>query len=206
MQCAEGQYIAHHDADDFSLHYRLEAELSVLRSNPVQAVYCGMNIVNGEGRPVKSVPATKYNARRLMLRNYICGASVMHRRHAIERAGGWGADIDWGLWIRMSQFGPFGHVSTPLYCYRIHGENISITRGWIGNRAIEIGIFERLCRRTTDPFARWKLRSLRWQVALVKRLPGAEHNRYFLYALGKAFGWMEATAYRATDARNPVPQ
>lgn len=199
MAWAEGQYIAHHDADDFSRHDRLEYELSVLRSNPWQAVYCGMEIVDGNGRFVKSVPASEYDARRLMLRNYICGASVMHKRHAIERVGGWGQDIDWGLWLRMAPFGRFGHVPAPLYCYRIHGQNQSITRGWIGNRAIEVEIFERLCRRTTDPFARWKLRSLRCQMAIVKRIPGAEHNRYFLYALGKMFGWMETAAYRATE-------
>ena len=207
---ARGRYIAYQDADDLSCPGRIAAELALLRGRPgVGAVYCGMDIVDAGGRFVKSVPARAFDARRLLLGNYICCGSVLHERALLDRSGPWGDDIDWGMWLRMSEHAAFDRVAAPLYRYRLHGGNLSATRGWIGNRRIEIAIFEERHRRRGDPFARWKARSLRWQVAAVSRIPGARANRYVLYAVGRLFGVAEAIAYGLTGrpgaASTPAP-
>lgn len=194
---ARGPFIAYHDADDMSCPTRIATELDLLLNRPgVEAVHCGMEVIAADGRILRRVPARPLDGDRLLLGNFVCCGSVLHARGLLDRTGPWSDELDWGMWLRMSEHTSFGCVPDPLYRYRVHGRNLSAARGWIGNRRIDIRVFEDRYRRRHEPFVRWKVRSLKWQVAIGSRLPKGRPNRFLLFGMAKVFGIAERALFR----------
>lgn len=92
--------------------------------------------------------------KRLLKGNFIRSAGgVLVRRTALEAAGPWDeilrASEDWDMWLRMANNGAtFVRVDTPLFQYRIHGNNMS------GNKELMIRtgrmMFEGLLHRNAQ--------------------------------------------------------
>lgn len=128
---AKSKLIARMDADDVSAPERLEMQVSYMRANPevtaLGSSYQELSI-DGEIGRIVLLPQTDVEIRRaLPWRNPICHPSIIVRREALLRAGGYLGGLkaeDYDLWCRLS-LDPsviFHNTSTPLLFYRVNPE------------------------------------------------------------------------------------
>ncbi|KEF42970.1 MAG: hypothetical protein ER33_03630 [Cyanobium sp. CACIAM 14] len=131
-QVARGRFIARQDAGDLSLPGRLQRQLRCLEDHP-EASLCSTHarMVVPEGATVRvSAPDPRDLADGLT--GPACHGSVMMRRSAYDRAGGYRAmfyfaqDID--LWSRMVEHGPHRVVPEVLYEATLSPGSISGSR------------------------------------------------------------------------------
>lgn len=138
---ARGQYIARQDAGDLSHPRRLAREAAVLdATSDVAFVSCWTEFVGpelehlyearGTGRahePMRVLPASDMRA---LQDGPSSHSSVMFRRDAYERAGGYRREFyygqDWDLWCRLAAQGKFQMIPEVLYRGRVVPESISI--------------------------------------------------------------------------------
>jgi glycosyltransferase involved in cell wall biosynthesis len=125
--------LARMDADDVSLPERLERQVGVLQANPdVGLVACGVEVIDERGaveRTITLPSADEDLRRRLLLRNPFAHGSVVLRREALEKAGGYrpdyGANEDYDLWRRIARAWKLAAVPEILYRYREHGGSVT---------------------------------------------------------------------------------
>lgn len=136
--CAEarGDYLARHDFDDLSLPGRLAHQVAFLEADARLAfASCWAHTIGPcdeflfeTQRPSDPVEATRL----LQTRTGPYHGSVMMRRTAYERAGGYRPAFryaqDWDLWSRIADQGLLGYVPEYLYAYRVNGGSISANR------------------------------------------------------------------------------
>lgn len=130
--------VARMDADDVSLPTRLERQLAAL-SEEVALVGCGFEAMDEQGRQIASwllPPDDASLRRRLLLRNPFAHGSVLFRREAVDRAGGYrtdyGANEDYDLWRRVARVWRLAAVPEVLYRYREHPD--AVTKSDVGER------------------------------------------------------------------------
>jgi glycosyltransferase involved in cell wall biosynthesis len=132
IQQAHGTWIAFLDADDVWLPEKLNRQLKAGAEPDISLVYTNTYWTDGEGRRRKRTQKAEYGelpsgriAERLLERNYIITSSVLARKEALERAGGFDRSLevceDWDLWIRMARDGRVAAMQEPLAEYRMHG-------------------------------------------------------------------------------------
>ena len=122
--------VARMDADDIALPERLRRELAVLDSHPdAVLVGCLFEGIDGKGRVVR-------RRDRSPLRSSGFAApfphgSIMYRREAFERAGGYRESCrfweDLDLYFRMSDFGRVMVLPEPLYRFRYSSTSTRLT-------------------------------------------------------------------------------
>ncbi len=137
---AHGKYLARWDAGDTSHPQRLAAQKALLDGNPdLVFVSCWTAYVGPElellyetrGSGVSSEPASILDPSREwgVVDGPTHHGSVMMRRDAYERAGGYRAAFaagqDWDLWYRLAALGKFQIVQETLYTARITPGSIS---------------------------------------------------------------------------------
>jgi glycosyltransferase involved in cell wall biosynthesis len=137
---ARSAYIARHDAGDLSHPRRLAAQAAALDAAPELAfVSCWTEYVGPRGEPLYVVRGTGAAAAPLAIldltREYgvLDGpthhGSVVFRRDAYERAGGYRAEFrygqDWDLWYRLAALGKFQMIGETLYTAAVTAESIS---------------------------------------------------------------------------------
>ncbi len=136
LAAARGTYVARMDADDVSLSSRLRRQISHLDRHPgVVAVGCAVDVVDEDGAPVGRVRMPQHDGRirRALLRgrSAMCHPTVVARRDAVVRAGGYRAgsypaeDLD--LWMRLGREGGLANLPIALLRYRRHGSAVSFT-------------------------------------------------------------------------------
>ncbi len=127
VRAATGEYVAFLDADDWCDPRRLEVQVKSLRDDPgAVANYSGLTVVlaaTGESRYVPPVDVTTLWPRLRWCNPGIPPSSVMMRRDALERLGGFTAGLraceDWDLWFRLVRSGRFAVSPEPLTYYRM---------------------------------------------------------------------------------------
>jgi glycosyltransferase involved in cell wall biosynthesis len=131
---ARAPFLARMDADDVSLPQRLERQLAAL-TDGVGLVGCGVERIDETGRVLGShmlPPDDAALRRRLLLRNPFAHGSVVVRREALERAGGYradyGANEDYDLWRRIARDWELAAVPEILYRYREHPAAVTRSR------------------------------------------------------------------------------
>ena len=128
---AKGEYLAYLDSDDIFLPDKLELQVNYLdKHSEVGLVYSDYYQVNEKGEITK-LSCSKKNLL-LIQQNYVPTSGVMCRRECIDTLGRFdenlGSNYDWDMWIRISEKYPIHCIPKPLFKYRGHGENISLTR------------------------------------------------------------------------------
>jgi glycosyltransferase involved in cell wall biosynthesis len=137
---ARGRYIARQDAGDLSHPRRLVTQQRMLDADPeVVFVSCATEYVAPEGEPlwiahptgVALTPASILDPAKAgsLSDGPTHHGSVMFRRDAYERAGGYRAAFyygqDFDLWYRLAALGRFQTVDEVLYTARITPDSIS---------------------------------------------------------------------------------
>jgi glycosyltransferase involved in cell wall biosynthesis len=138
---ARGRYIARQDAGDVSAPERLTKQARALDDhNDVAFVSCWTEVVGPEREPLyvvrgngrSSTPAGILDlaAPHCVIDGPAHHGSVMFRRDAYERAGGYRAAFrfgqDWDLWYRLATIGKFLMIEEVLYTARISASSISM--------------------------------------------------------------------------------
>lgn len=198
---ARASVIAYHDADDVSDPDRLEREYRYLEQNPDAAmVYSGYRVLQPDGRS-RVYTAVPIGESTLLRSNIVACGTVMHRRSVLDAIGVWNEDIDWDLWLRISEHFRIGAIPAPLYTYRAHAGGVSKMRGWAANREIDIRMFERRYARRHEPIVQQKIRLLKWQLAVVAVAPEGPLRRLIQSATGLALRGIESVLFAL--ARTP---
>lgn len=128
---SRGSFIANIDADDPSHPCRLELQSKALLEHEHFALLASeTKLLHGMENPVwptiKAAPVPVADVtRRLLVRNPINHSSVMVRRRALERVGGYAearnSQLDYDLWVRLAAAGyRLGVVGLPLASKRLH--------------------------------------------------------------------------------------
>lgn len=106
---ARAPLIARMDSDDVSTSQRLAQQISYMQAHPgVVVLGTAYEIIDVDGRAQRAVRPPKDNTeiRRALLRgNPICHPSVMFRRKAVLKVGGYCGGLhaeDYDLWVRLS--------------------------------------------------------------------------------------------------------
>lgn len=135
---AKGAYLAILNSDDLWMPNKLAAQVAILDSKPeVGLVHTGGIFVDSEGRETKenpfgfAWPSTESGRvlEAMILHNHVVASSVLLRRDAFEREGGFDERLygsgDWDMWLRVSKRWEFAYVAERLTGYRIHEEMAS---------------------------------------------------------------------------------
>lgn len=137
---ATGRYIARHDAGDRSHPERLSLQREVLdRDSSVAFVSCWTEVIGPAEEPLfvtrgpQAAEAPMQILDATSPHGVVAGpthhGSVLFRRDAYERAGGYRPEFrygqDWDLWYRLAAIGRFQVVPRVLYTARIDPDSIS---------------------------------------------------------------------------------
>jgi len=128
--------VARLDADDLALPDRLERQLAFLSTHPaVGLLGTAAREVDASGLDVAIVrpPADDAGIRRALIRrNPFVHSSVVMRRAAMERAGGYDEAFpvaqDYDLWMRMSRVTRMANLPEPLVVRRLGPGRVSEAR------------------------------------------------------------------------------
>lgn len=133
---AKGQYIARMDSDDLSLPHRFEEQIKVLEANPEVILVAGtFEVIDDDGEFIyrEIVPAEDDDIKRAMYaRNPIAHGSVMFRKDAFNKVGGYsehcGPTEDYELWSRMASHGKFAGIEGTVFRWRVNPKGITRTK------------------------------------------------------------------------------
>ncbi len=108
---SRGEWIAFLDGDDYWLPGKLRAQLSALEKESADFAYCGVIVVDEEGRTTATYPATPNDSQlsNLMWGNLISTPTVIVRRSLLDQTGLFDEMLmtgeDWDLWLRLATQG-----------------------------------------------------------------------------------------------------
>ncbi len=133
---ARGEYIARQDADDVSLPQRFQRQVQLLDGQGrIGFVGCNYGLIDSEGcifdfGPKEDNPDKI--TRGLARKNFFCHGSVLFRKKALEKAGGYRDFFryaqDYDLYLRLIEFTMAGSVNKVLYYRRVLLDSISISK------------------------------------------------------------------------------
>ncbi len=133
---ARGALVARLDADDVALPERFARQRAFLAAHPdIGLLGTGAREVDAAGREVALVvpPADDAAIRRALIRrNPFVHSSVMARREAVLRAGGYDATLpvaqDYDLWMRLAAVTRLANLPEPLVTRRLVPGRVSAAR------------------------------------------------------------------------------
>jgi len=136
LRLATAPLVARLDADDVALPERLARQVAFLDAHPEVGLLgsaCREIGAAGETLGTVGVPESDGQIRRALIRrNPFVHSSVMMRRDALERAGGYDETLpvaqDYELWLRLSQVTAMANLPEPLVLRRLAPDRVSLAR------------------------------------------------------------------------------
>jgi Glycosyl transferase family 2 len=130
---ARAALLARLDSDDIALPSRLRLQQAAMANNrSLGLLGSAVEVVDSVGRKIgeRYPPVIDAELRRFLgTGNPFVHSSVMMRRDAYERAGGYREGLrlceDFDLWCRMAAVAEIANLDVPLVRYRLHGGGLS---------------------------------------------------------------------------------
>lgn len=133
---SSGSLLCFCDSDDVWLSRKLEQQVNIITQNPIaSAVYTDYEPFGSVKDVVDSINSGRARqalcgANKLWLENPIIISSVLLRRAAFIRSGGFRAGLfypaDWMLWTALEVLGPILYIDEVLVRYRLHTGSSSV--------------------------------------------------------------------------------
>lgn len=122
---SRGKYIAMLDDDDYWCDKeKLEKQVNFLEKNIEYVLVGGGAIkIDKDGKEIVRylVPEKDADVRKkILISNTIVHATVLFKKDAWKKSGGYGEDLDWGLWLRMGKIGKFYNIQEFFIVYAGH--------------------------------------------------------------------------------------
>lgn len=133
---ASGEFLARIDADDIATPKRFERQVIELLEHPkCVLVASSFDVINEEGEFLyhDAVPTLQKDIMTAMLyRNPIAHGSIMMRKDAFDKAGGYSPDCgpteDYELWSRLLDLGTIRVLPQFLFRWRVNSTGITSTQ------------------------------------------------------------------------------
>jgi glycosyltransferase involved in cell wall biosynthesis len=195
---ARGRYIARQDCGDTSEPRRLLLQKQLLDSNDeLVFVSCWTAFAGPAGEPLSESRGTGAASSAIhilapsnewgVIDGPTCHPSVMMRRDAYERAGGYRAEFavgqDWDLWYRLAALGKFQIVPEILYTAQITPRSISGGARHAQQTIAQLSLAAMRARMNGESDAEFVRRAS--EVRAVRELGACGEARSF-YAIGEA--------------------
>jgi glycosyltransferase involved in cell wall biosynthesis len=138
LAAARGELVARMDSDDIAMPERFQKQAAFLNAN-ADHVLVGSQVmlIDPEGAPLCPKVDTEYTHERidwahLHHRWPLVHPSVMVRREAVEKAGGYRTRYEWledlDLFLRLAEIGRLANLPDILLQYRLHTASVCHTR------------------------------------------------------------------------------
>jgi len=129
VQNSSSEWVALLDADDMWSPEKLRAQADRVEADTV-LVYTGIRVFSDDGVRSTSLGVSPAEARRVLrYRNPITPSSVIAKREALARNGGFREDVraceDWEMWVRLQRLGGFAAVPDALTDYYVYPASMS---------------------------------------------------------------------------------
>lgn len=128
---AKGSLLGYLSSDDLLEPYAVSKLVNALLTRQdVMVAYCDYNLIDAQGRYIRTVATEEYDSIRLTV-DLVCqpGPGALFRREIFDNSGGWNQKLrqvpDFEFWLRVSKFGSFLRVPEVLAKYRIHESSAS---------------------------------------------------------------------------------
>jgi len=135
IRLATGEFVARHDADDWSAKNRLTEQVEYLKTySEVAMVGSAVRVVHGTRevdevwyRASGRVPKASFGKQ-----NPLAHGSVMIRRSVLTEVNGYDTQFphaqDYDMFWRIACLHPIATISNPLYFYRVHDRRVTSDR------------------------------------------------------------------------------
>jgi teichuronic acid biosynthesis glycosyltransferase TuaG len=135
IEAASGELVGWLSSDDVYESTKVQRQVELFEARPeISLTYTDFNVIDGDGRVVRTVRSPYYSdrkefIRRLILGNFVNGSSVIAKKKALIDTGLFDPVMtyhaDANMWLRLLKHHQFGHVGEVLLNYRWHAGNAS---------------------------------------------------------------------------------
>ena len=137
LRHATGEYVCFCDSDNAWLPGRTTRQVALMEDDPeVIVAYGDVQFIDDAGNDLPTPVVRRHSGRisgKLLANNFVTFNTVIARREAIDRIGGFDETVtmgdDYDLLLRLSALGPFRHVAETLARYRIRPGQLSQRTG-----------------------------------------------------------------------------
>ena len=115
----------------------------------------------------------KYFLNKILTKNYFIHPSILFNKEVCLRAGGFNKEEkyveDYGLWLRIGQFGTFANIPEYLMSYRVHSTNTTKQNNFVQsqNSLTLIKKYKSLYPNYFRGYIKWNLKILYLSVSRI---------------------------------------
>lgn len=134
LNLSRGEYIAVLEGDDYWPDYKLKEQIKTFKNKNTVLTWGNARAVDSAGNPewmfhkpgsFHEISTTPETLDRLLLKNFIPACTVICRRKALIKIGGFkkldnSPHVDYSTWLYLSKLGDFHYIDDIMGCWRHH--------------------------------------------------------------------------------------